>query len=130
MALTLAEMLSATRQWDSCIASVPGNVADAVEEVLAKVPANRFSSAREFADALTNPVFTLSATSVAMGGREGDIGDRAIEAARLHDIVPRGSPVREQDPLTRAAVGSHLFGTEKRRRLARDVDVVTASEVD
>jgi serine/threonine-protein kinase len=48
--------------------SVPGNVADAVQKALAKVPADRFSSAKEFADALTNPTFTLATTSVAVGG--------------------------------------------------------------
>ena len=44
-------------------ASAPGNVADAVQKALAKVPADRFSSAGEFADALTNPAFTVSTTA-------------------------------------------------------------------
>jgi Tol biopolymer transport system component/tRNA A-37 threonylcarbamoyl transferase component Bud32 len=49
--------------------SVPSSVEDAVNKALAKVPADRFRSATEFADAITNPAFT-TATS-ANGGRRG-----------------------------------------------------------
>ena len=48
--------------------SVPAHVAAAVSHALAKVPADRFASAHEFAEALSNPSFTLSTTSVALGG--------------------------------------------------------------
>ncbi len=41
--------------------NVPLNVAAAVSRALEKVPADRFGSAREFAEALNNPSFALSA---------------------------------------------------------------------
>ena len=41
-------------------ASVPPHVADAVEKALAKLPADRFSTASEFSAALTNPAFTIA----------------------------------------------------------------------
>jgi eukaryotic-like serine/threonine-protein kinase len=40
--------------------TVPVNVACAVEKALAKLPADRFASAHDFANAITNPSFTLS----------------------------------------------------------------------
>lgn len=43
--------------------NVPLNVAAAVSRALEKVPADRFGSAREFAEALNNPSFALSAAS-------------------------------------------------------------------
>ena len=43
--------------------TVPIHVAAAVEKALAKLPADRFASARDFAQALTNPHFTLSTRS-------------------------------------------------------------------
>ncbi|MGZ6157353.1 MAG: protein kinase domain-containing protein [Solirubrobacteraceae bacterium] len=39
--------------------NVPANVAAAVSHALEKVPADRFASAHEFAEALNNPLFTL-----------------------------------------------------------------------
>jgi serine/threonine-protein kinase len=39
--------------------TIPGNVEAAVQKALAKVPADRFVRATEFAEALTNPAFTL-----------------------------------------------------------------------
>ena len=42
---------------------VPPNVAAAVSHALEKVPADRFTSAHEFAEVLNNPAFTLSSTS-------------------------------------------------------------------
>jgi hypothetical protein len=45
--------------------SVPGNVEAAVSKALQKVPADRFASAHEFADALNNPSFFSSSTVVA-----------------------------------------------------------------
>jgi serine/threonine-protein kinase len=55
--------------------NVPPNVAAAVSHALEKVPADRFASAHEFAEALNNPSFILSATSgvpnvTRRGGRE------------------------------------------------------------
>jgi serine/threonine-protein kinase len=51
--------------------SVPRNVAAALTEALEKLPADRFASARAFAEALQNPVFGAGVTSVAAvpGGR-------------------------------------------------------------
>src|ERR1700737_3292360 len=43
--------------------SVPPHVAAAVRQALEKVPADRFASAHEFAEALNNPAFSISATS-------------------------------------------------------------------
>src|SRR6266513_4789752 len=43
--------------------SVPPHVADAVSHALEKVPADRFASAHDFAEALNNPLFTLSSAS-------------------------------------------------------------------
>ena len=43
--------------------SVPANVADAVAKALEKLPADRFASAREFADALGNSAFTLATST-------------------------------------------------------------------
>lgn len=47
---------------------VPAHVAAAVSHALEKVPADRFASAHEFAEALSNPSFTLSSTSAALEG--------------------------------------------------------------
>jgi len=43
--------------------NVPPNVEAAVSHALERVPADRFASAHEFAEALNNPSFTLSSTS-------------------------------------------------------------------
>jgi len=45
--------------------NIPANVAAAVSHALEKIPADRFASAHEFAEALNNPLFALSAASVA-----------------------------------------------------------------
>jgi serine/threonine-protein kinase len=47
--------------------AVPPNVAAAVDQALEKLPADRFESARAFAEALTNPAFR-TATGVAVTG--------------------------------------------------------------
>jgi len=44
--------------------SVPPNVADAVAKALEKLPADRFATAAEFAQALTSPAFTRPMTGV------------------------------------------------------------------
>jgi eukaryotic-like serine/threonine-protein kinase len=52
--------------------NVPANVAAAVAQALEKLPADRFDSARAFADALANPSFTLAtAAGPAATGRLG-----------------------------------------------------------
>jgi tRNA A-37 threonylcarbamoyl transferase component Bud32 len=47
---------------------VPMNVEAAVAKALARTPADRFASGAEFAAALTNPLFTLPALAVPLGG--------------------------------------------------------------
>jgi serine/threonine-protein kinase len=47
--------------------TVPPHVAAAVSHALQKVPADRFASAHEFADALNNPGFALSPASATVG---------------------------------------------------------------
>jgi hypothetical protein len=50
--------------------SVPPNVAAAVAKAVEKLPADRFASAKDFADALTNPAFaTVAAVAVRPGKR-------------------------------------------------------------
>ena len=49
--------------------SVPLNVADAVEKSLAKLPADRFTRADDFAAALANESFTLATGAARRGGR-------------------------------------------------------------
>ena len=49
--------------------SVPANVAMAIEQALAKLPADRFASAKGFADALANPHFTTGIGSAAHAPR-------------------------------------------------------------
>ena len=55
--------------------SVPPNVAAAVAKSLEKLPADRFESAKAFADALANPGFATA--SVVGGGGTGNAGRRA-----------------------------------------------------
>ena len=49
--------------------TIPPHVEAAVHRALAKLPADRFSSAAQFADALTNPAFAPTAVSAVPGGR-------------------------------------------------------------
>jgi serine/threonine-protein kinase len=48
--------------------SVPHNVAAALVKALEKLPADRFATAKEFSDALTNPTFTLHTSAGLSGG--------------------------------------------------------------
>jgi serine/threonine protein kinase len=50
--------------------NVPPNVAAAVSHALEKIPADRFASAHEFAEALNNPLFTLSSASATATDRD------------------------------------------------------------
>ena len=55
--------------------SVPPNVAAAVAKGLEKLPADRFASAKSFADALVDPTFaTAVTTNTASGGQRGERG--------------------------------------------------------
>jgi eukaryotic-like serine/threonine-protein kinase len=50
--------------------NVPANVAAAVSHALEKIPADRFASAHEFAEALNNSAFSMSRASVTVVGRD------------------------------------------------------------
>jgi serine/threonine-protein kinase len=63
--------------------SVPGNVAAALAKALEKLPADRFDSAKAFAEALGNPQFTAVATAGVAGPR----GPRARLPAVLAGLV-------------------------------------------
>jgi serine/threonine-protein kinase len=52
--------------------SVPPNVAAATAKALEKLPADRFETARAFAEALTNPAFTVRGTGAATGAQRSD----------------------------------------------------------
>jgi eukaryotic-like serine/threonine-protein kinase len=54
--------------------SVPPNVAAALSQALEKLPADRFESAKAFAEALTNPAFAVTAEGAAHAGRGGGAG--------------------------------------------------------
>jgi serine/threonine-protein kinase len=49
--------------------TVPSHVAAAIAKSLSKLPADRFRSAAEFAEALTNTAFTMASTEVGAAGR-------------------------------------------------------------
>lgn len=53
-------MTSEPQPLNTLRSTIPVNVACAVEKALAKLPADRFASAKEFADALQNPHFTIA----------------------------------------------------------------------
>ncbi len=58
----IAKLMTSEPQPLSTLRStIPNNVVCAVEKALAKLPADRFSSAEEFANALRNPSFTIAA---------------------------------------------------------------------
>ena len=65
--------------------SVPPNVAAAVAKALEKLPADRFETAKAFAEALGNPGYTLAATTAypAVGGSRGPRGSRILWPAAL-----------------------------------------------
>src|SRR5438105_2645285 len=56
-------MTSEPQPLNTLRSTIPFNVVCAVEKALAKLPADRFSSAKEFADALQNPHFTIATKS-------------------------------------------------------------------
>ncbi len=53
-------MTSEPQPLNTLRSTIPFNVVCAVEKALAKLPADRFSSAKEFAEALQNPHFTIA----------------------------------------------------------------------
>ena len=63
--------------------SVPPHVAAAVAKALEKVPADRFESAKAFAEALGNPAFALPATVASAGGAQAAPAGRGGRVARV-----------------------------------------------
>jgi eukaryotic-like serine/threonine-protein kinase len=57
-------MTSEPQPLNTLRSTIPVNVACAVEKALAKLPADRFASAQEFAGALQNPSFTIASKYV------------------------------------------------------------------
>jgi len=64
--------------------NVPANVSDALSQALEKLPADRFDTARAFADALANPGFTL-ATAATTGAVPASV--RVPASARLTVVL-------------------------------------------
>jgi len=115
--------------------AVPPNVAAAVAKSLEKLPADRFESAKAFADALANPAYTNESVAgtagYAMAGRRG-VSMRlfaatamiaAVAMAGLVWSVRRPAPSRE---ITRLSVqlpdSQGLSGIPARNRLAVSPD--------
>jgi serine/threonine-protein kinase len=75
--------------------SVPPHVAAAVAKALEKLPADRFDSARAFADALGNPAFALAASAggeqAASGGRGGRVTKMVATAASVVAVLALGA---------------------------------------
>ncbi len=66
--------------------SVPSNVAAAVAKSLEKLPADRFESAKAFADALGNAAFTTAGTAHRNDARAG-VSSRAARSALIGGVV-------------------------------------------
>jgi tRNA A-37 threonylcarbamoyl transferase component Bud32 len=66
--------------------SVPSHVAAAVSQALEKVPADRFATAHDFAEALKNPAFTLS-TAASTGTRRDERHRPALYAVTTLAIL-------------------------------------------
>jgi len=67
--------------------SVPPNVAAALAQALEKLPADRFDSAKTFADALANPAFTTPVVGVAAGGATARGNRRLIGIAAVAAVA-------------------------------------------
>ncbi len=71
--------------------NVPPNVAAAVSHALEKVPADRFASAHEFAEALNNPSFTRPTSVTASHTSRGSTRSRVIRWAALAIVLVLGA---------------------------------------
>jgi len=67
--------------------AIPHNVADAVAKSLEKLPADRFATAKEFADALGNPGFASLSTSMAGSHSRGRTGPGGPAAPRPRLLI-------------------------------------------
>jgi len=67
--------------------SVPPNIASAVAKSLEKLPADRFASARAFAEALTNPAFTTGTSAAGPRAAEAPSRPWALVAVSVFAVV-------------------------------------------
>jgi len=79
--------------------SVPPNVAAAIGKALEKLPADRFESAKAFADALVNPGYTSATTTLVSMARPGRrrwavTAALAVVALGVGALLGGGSPAR------------------------------------
>jgi len=89
--------------------TVPPNVADAVHQALAKVPADRFESAAAFARALADPTFTTAARGLSTAQAStrrashpavlAGLGVAAIAVGAVGSWLLRGRPAAAGTPL-------------------------------
>ena len=83
--------------------TVPLNVGAAAHKALAKLPADRFASAAEFADALANPSFTFATTATRVGAAFVDVrwkyrAHAAIGLAALLGLIAAWGWLRPRSP--------------------------------
>jgi eukaryotic-like serine/threonine-protein kinase len=67
--------------------SVPSNVADALQKALEKLPADRFASAKDFGDAITDARFTTGHASARAPGRRTIPGSRMTTLAGVSVVA-------------------------------------------
>jgi hypothetical protein len=74
--------------------SVPPNVAAAVGKALEKLPADRFESAKDFGDALTNPAFATTGITTVRTGKRTSHWQAALAVGLLLGIVTGAAGAR------------------------------------
>jgi len=95
--------------------NVPANVAAAAAKALEKLPADRFDTAKAFAEALTNPAFTIAGT--------GPSGAAVLRRSRMATVLPWA--LLAAAVVVIALLGAKLATGSKGRR----ADVVRATVV-
>ena len=96
--------------------TVPGHVAGAILTALAKLPADRFESAKAFADALANPTFSGAATNHALAG------ERATPSRWRTAAVALGL-------VALVAAGDAVVGRIRARSAPRDIGLPPAAPI-
>jgi Tol biopolymer transport system component len=94
--------------------TVPAHVDAAVRTALEKLPADRFATATQFAEALTNPVFGTTAAAAlpqaaARGGWRARLKDPVILGFALLAVVSLGYDVLSRRPAAAPATGAIRF---------------------
>jgi len=85
--------------------SAPPNVVAAVAKALEKLPADRFGSAREFAEALRNPGFSTGAVGTAAGGARSPRLREALALGLMIGALAGAGAVRLLAPPAAAPAG-------------------------